>query len=263
MKMRVNNLVQGYGKEIIIDDISMEMESGELVTILGPNGCGKSTLIKTLSGIRKPKAGDITIDGESIFDIDRKELSKLISYVPQNYVHGSYTTVYDAVLIGRRPYIDWTYSQEDIDKCIDAILEMKIEKYVDKFVTELSGGQMQRVTISRSIAQDANFFIFDEPTSSFDLKNQLNLMKIMKRIIEKKNACLIVALHDINLAMRYSDKVIVLKDGKVYNSGPAKDVITEKMIFDVYGVKSQIIEDENGIHVHTLDDDDCEFIDLE
>ena len=154
-------------------------------------------------------------------------------------------------------------SQEDIDKCIDAILEMKIEKYVDKFVTELSGGQMQRVTIARSIAQDANFFIFDEPTSSFDLKNQLNLMKIMKRIIEKKNACLIVALHDINLAMRYSDKVIVLKDGKVYNSGPAKDVITEKMIFDVYGVKSQIIEDKNGIHVHTLDDDDCEFIDLE
>ena len=143
MKMQVSGISQGYGTTKVIEDISFEAESGQLITILGPNGCGKSTLIKTICGLRKPMSGDILIDGTSIGDIPRKELSKKIGYVPQNFIQGGYTTVYDAVLIGRRPHIEWTYSKEDVNICIDAILEMKLENYVDRFVTELSGGQMQ------------------------------------------------------------------------------------------------------------------------
>lgn len=261
MKMTVKGLKQGYGNNIVLDDISFEAESGEFVTILGPNGCGKSTLIKSLCNVRKPKSGDIFIDDRSVKDYDTKELSRTISYVPQNFVQSSYTTVYDAVLIGRRPYVEWSYSEEDVRICANAIMEMKVDQYLDRFVNELSGGQTQRVVIARALAQDPEFYIFDEPTSSFDLKNQLDLMRIMKRIIKDKNACLIVALHDLNLAMRYSDKVIVLDDGGIYDMGPPDKVINSEMIKKVYGVDAHIVNDDNGTYIHTYDREGDEFSD--
>lgn len=261
MRMSVRNLIQGYGDTVILDDISFEANSGELITILGPNGCGKSTLIKTLCGLKTPKGGGISLDDVPLSDIPHKELSKKIGYVPQNFAQGGYTTVYDAVLIGRRPHMEWMYSKEDIEICIDSILEMKLENYVDRFVSELSGGQMQRVSIARALTQNPSIYIFDEPTSSFDLKNQLNLMRIMKRIIKQKNACLVVALHDINLALRYSDRVIVLKDGKIYDQGSPESVITEKMIRDVYDVKAKIIDEDGHPYIHLYDEESDEISD--
>ena len=262
MKLSVRSLVQGYGDKIILDGIDIEAESGQLVTILGPNGCGKSTLIRTLCGVRRPKSGTIDIDGRDIFSIPKKELARLISYVPQSFTTDKHTTVYDTVLIGRKPYLDWTYSKEDVRIAAEAIVAMKVDRYIDNFVGDLSGGQAQRVIIARSLAQDPEFFIFDEPTSSFDLRNQLDLMRIMKKIIREKNSCLVVAMHDLNLAMRYSDKVIVLKDGHVYDQGPPEKVINSKMVFDVYGVKSEIVEGENGLYVHSFDDDGDELYDI-
>ena len=241
--------------------MDIEAKSGELVTVLGPNGCGKSTLIKTLCGVLKPKAGRIFIDDREVSEIDKKERSRLVSYVPQDFAKGEYTTVYDAVLIGRRPYIDWTYSKQDIEICADAIMKMKVEPYIDRFVNELSGGQLQRVIIARSLAQDPQFYIFDEPTSSFDLRNQLDLMRIMKGIIKEKNACLLVALHDINLALRYSDRVIVMKDGVIYKEGTPEEVITPKTISEVYGVDAEIVTTPKGRFIHAFDNDADEMLD--
>jgi iron complex transport system ATP-binding protein len=256
MRMEVQGLCQGYGKENVISDISFSAESGELVSILGPNGCGKSTLIKSLCNVMRPRSGRIDIDGCDILGKTPDELAKLIGYVPQTISSAGYTTVYDLVLIGRRPYVKWNYTTEDLRIVADSMITMNVNAYMRQDVNNLSGGQRQRAFIARALAQQPAFYVFDEPTSSFDLRNQLDTMRIMKSLIERENACLIVALHDLNLAIRYSDKVIVLNDGGIYDMGTPEKVITPTMIKDVYGVKADVLEDSHGLFVRSYDDDD-------
>jgi len=256
MRMEVQGISQGYGKEDVISDISFTAESGELVSILGPNGCGKSTLIKSLCNVMRPRSGRIDIDGCDILGKTPDELAKLIGYVPQTISSAGYTTVYDLVLIGRRPYVKWNYTTEDLRIVADSMITMNVNAYMRQDVNNLSGGQRQRAFIARALAQQPAFYVFDEPTSSFDLRNQLDTMRIMKSLIERENACLIVALHDLNLAIRYSDKVIVLNDGGIYDMGTPEKVITPTMIKDVYGVKADVLEDSHGLFVRSYDDDD-------
>ena len=255
MILEINGVTQGYGKKAVIEDINMTAGSGEVVTVLGPNGSGKSTLIKTICNIMEPLGGTISIDGTPIGKIDRKEFAKIVGYVPQKATFFGQSTVYDSVLIGRRPHMEWSYSKEDIDMAADAMLKMKIDSLYDRQVSELSGGQTQRVTLARTLAQNPTFYVFDEPTSALDLRNQLDTLKIMKDIIKVKGACMIMAMHDLNLALRYSDKVAVLKDGRVYGFGPTEEIITTAMIKDVYDVDSEITEGSRGKYVHAFYDD--------
>ncbi len=253
MKLEVNNLEQGYGSTIILRDVSFSAESGEIVTVLGPNGSGKSTLIKTICRIMQPRAGSINIDGIDAFSISGNDYAKLISYVPQNPEFIGYASVYDSVLIGRRPYVKWDYSKTDIDKAAEAMTFMKVDDLYDRQVSELSGGQRQRVAIARSLAQDPGIYVFDEPTSALDLRNQLDTLKIMRSIIKERGTCMIIALHDLNLALRYSDKILVISDGTVYGFGTPDEVITERMIKHVYGVESEIVDSPRGRYVHAFD----------
>ncbi|MBO4357238.1 MAG: ABC transporter ATP-binding protein [Candidatus Methanomethylophilaceae archaeon] len=255
MKLEVTNLVQGYGKKTILKGINFSAESGKILTVLGPNGSGKSTLIKTICNVMGKKGGSITIDDKEITDYDRKDLAKKIAYVPQKNVFFGYSNVYDAVLIGRKPYVKWSYSKEDLTKAADAMIAMKVDDLYDRHVQELSGGQMQRVTLARALAQNPELYVFDEPTSALDLRNQLDTLELMKNVITRDNSSMIIALHDLNLALRYSDEVLVLKDGIVYDFGSSEKVITEKMILDVYGVLSEIVEGRKGLYVHALSSD--------
>ncbi len=255
MKMEVEGLCQGYGQRTILSGIDFTAESGELLTILGPNGCGKSTLIKTLCNVIKPRAGTITIEGRDVGTMDPRELAKTIAYVPQTISSFGYTTVYDLVLIGRRPYTEWNYTSEDLGIAADAMIKMNVNAYIDKDVNELSGGQKQRAFIARALAQQPAFYIFDEPTSSFDLRNQLDTMRIMRNLVKENGACLVVALHDLNLAIRYSDRIMVLNNSEIYDIGKPEDVITSKMIKDVYGVDAEIVEDSHGLYVRAFDSD--------
>lgn len=253
MKLEVEGLSQGYGTENVIEDISFTAESGELLTILGPNGCGKSTLIKTICNVQKPRSGSVKIDGNDVRKMEMNDLAKLMAYVPQNSESFGYSTVYDTVLIGRKPYVEWNYTDKDLRIAADAMIEMNVNKYIGRGIQELSGGQRQRAFIARALAQEPEFYIFDEPTSAFDLRNQLDSMRIMKSIVEKRHACLIVALHDLNLAIRYSDRVMVLNDKKIYDIGKPEDVITPKMIKDVYGVNAEVMKDSHGPFVRAFD----------
>ncbi len=253
MRVEIRGLEQGYGPVSVLDDISFDAESGEILTILGPNGSGKSTFIKTFCRIMEPRSGSINIDGRDIFGIPKEEYAKIVGYVPQNAEFIGYSTVYDAVLIGRRPHVKWSYSKNDISIAVQAMKDMKISHYFNRQVTELSGGQRQRVTIARALTQDPQIYVFDEPTSALDLRHQLDTLKYMREIIKKKGSCMIIALHDLNLALRYSDKVVALKDGKVYDFGKADEVITEKMVSDVYGVESEIVETSRGKYIHAFD----------
>ncbi|MFA6710894.1 MAG: ABC transporter ATP-binding protein [Candidatus Methanomethylophilaceae archaeon] len=246
MRIEVNDLSQGYDTTSIFDDISFETDSGEIVALLGPNGSGKSTLIKTICNIMPPRSGRVLINGTDVSDYDVTDLAKILSYVPQSSTSAVYTTVMDTVLLGRRPYISWSYREKDIDYAIDAMKKMKVEKYSDRNVSELSVGQRQRVLLARSLAQCPSFFILDEPTSALDLKHQMNTMITMRDIVHDNNAGMIVALHDINLALNYSDKVLMLKDKHIFASGRPRETITQDTIRSVYGVECKIVEMDEG-----------------
>ncbi|MCH3978238.1 MAG: ABC transporter ATP-binding protein [Candidatus Methanomethylophilus sp.] len=254
MKLEAEGIAQGYGPHCVIKDVGFTAESGELLTILGPNGCGKSTLIKTLCGVIPPKAGTVTVDGRDILAMDPKEMAKLVAYVPQTIGTAGHSTVYDLVLIGRRPYVEWSYTHEDLEIAAQAMIDMNVNAYSGINIENLSGGQRQRAFIARALAQRPSFYVFDEPTSSFDLRNQQDTMRIMKKLTRERESCLVVALHDLNLAIRYSDKVMVLHNGSVYDIGKPEDVITPKMIMDVYGVSAEIMEDRHGLFVRAYDD---------
>ena len=258
MRMSVRNLVQGYSSKTILDDISFDVDTGEVLALLGPNGSGKSTLIKTICNIMEPRSGQILIDETPIEDIDITDLAKIVSYVPQSTAAATYTTVMDTVLLGRKPYVTWSYRQKDIDYALDAMKAMRIIGYSSRDVSDLSGGQRQRVFLARSLAQCPSFFIFDEPTSALDLKHQMNTMIKMREVVHDKGAGMVIALHDINLAMNYSDKVLMLKNGKIFAYGTPDETITEENIRAVYGVESRIMEAEGRRFILPMSPDNFE-----
>lgn len=258
MRMSVRNLVQGYGSKTILDDISFDVDTGEVLALLGPNGSGKSTLIKTICNIMEPRSGQILIDETPIEDIDITDLAKIVSYVPQSTAAATYTTVMDTVLLGRKPYVTWSYRQKDIDYALDAMKAMRIIGYSSRDVSDLSGGQRQRVFLARSLAQCPSFSIFDEPTSALDLKHQMNTMIKMREVVHDKGAGMVIALHDINLAMNYSDKVLMLKNGKIFAYGTPDETITEENIRAVYGVESRIMEAEGRRFILPMSPDNFE-----
>lgn len=258
MRMSVRNLVQGYGSKTILDDISFDVDTGEVLALLGPNGSGKSTLIKTICNIMEPRSGQILIDETPIEDIDITDLAKIVSYVPQSTAAATYTTVMGTVLLGRKPYVTWSYRQKDIDYALDAMKAMRIIGYSSRDVSDLSGGQRQRVFLARSLAQCPSFFIFDEPTSALDLKHQMNTMIKMREVVHDKGAGMVIALHDINLAMNYSDKVLMLKNGKIFAYGTPDETITEENIRAVYGVESRIMEAEGRRFILPMSPDNFE-----
>ncbi len=259
MRLSVENVYQKYGDFDVLNDISFSSGSGEVVALLGPNGSGKSTLIKTICQLLPPSSGQVTVNGESLSDIDPTERAKLIGYVPQSFNYASFTTVLDTVLIGRRPYVQWSYSDEDLDMASKALETMNIINLRDKFINELSGGQRQRVFIARALTQDPHFYLFDEPTSSLDLRHQLRTMKIMRKLVRSEGCGMIIATHDLNLVLRYADRVVVLKDNRVYAFGRPEDVLTPTTVHEVYGVESSIVKSEQGLFILPYDSSDEPF----
>ena len=253
MTLVVDSIRQGYGNNVVIDGISFELEKGSLVSVLGPNGSGKSTLIRTVCGMMRPWSGSLSVDGKDISEMEPKELSRDLGYVPQRYIQTDYLKVFDAVLIGRAPYMSWSYSKEDFEHAEKAMARMGVMDLADRYVNDLSGGQIQKIIIARALAQDPDYFILDEPTSALDLRNQMIALRTVKDIVSEGGSGALVALHDLNLAMRFSDRTIMLKDGKVYAMGRPEDVITEESILDVYGVSSEVYEGRNGRFIHILE----------
>ena len=253
MSLRIDSLCQGYGRKMILDDITFDVDEGEIVTVLGPNGSGKSTLIKTVCNVMRPISGNITANGETISDSDPKKFSRTIGYVPQRYQTMDFMKVFDAVLIGRAPHISWSYSDNDLQKAHDAMETMGVLDLADMYTNDLSGGQMQKVTIARALAQEPKYLVLDEPTSALDLKNQLDALKAVRDVARENGTGILMAMHHLSLAMKYSDRILMLKDNRMYAYGTPDEVITEQSIWDVYGVRSEIMEGRDGRFVHICD----------
>lgn len=251
--MIVRDLCVGYGKKMVIEGLNTSVSAGEVVALVGPNGCGKTTLLRTLAGIYAPTSGTIIINEKKLSDIDPSELGRIVGYVPQQFFYIPYTTVMETVLIGRTPYMSQKPTDEDLQIVNDVMERMNILDLAERNVNELSGGQRQRVFIARAFSQTPNFLVFDEPTNTLDLRHQLSTMRLMREAAHKEGKGVIVALHDLSLALRYSDRTVMMTDGKIYGDGPTETTITERSVSDVYGVDVKITEDGEGRHIHLVD----------
>lgn len=238
--IEVRNISFSYGKNEVLKDISFDIHRKECVAILGNNGAGKSTLLTCLNRIKIPDSGNILISGSDISKMSRIEMAKNISYVAQK-TELDYYTVYDSVLLGRKPYIKWGISDEDLRVC-DEILELVgMSSFKLKYVNQLSGGEVQKVMLARALVQQPNLLLLDEPTSNLDPKNQHEMMRLVRRIAKEKDIAVLVVIHDINLALRYCNKFLFINEGMVYRFGDQSSV-TEDVLKEVYDIQTQIID---------------------
>ena len=243
MKLKVKDLTFSYRSNPILNGVTLEIEPSELFAIVGPNGTGKTTLIKCIDAILKPTSGSTLLDGDDVSDLDTKDLAKRIGYVPQSAPRGSPITVFDAILMGRRPHIQWRVTEDDLDKVMEMVELLKIEELSLRAFDELSGGERQKVLIARALCQDPEVLLLDEPTSNLDIRHQLEVMKVMKMITKKHGILAIMAIHDLNLASRYADRIGMMYQGRIEAVGASQDVLTPENIRRVYGVEVSLIND--------------------
>lgn len=238
MILRVDNLTFSYNSKLVLDKVSFSIEKGECVAVLGVNGAGKSTLLKCINKILVPDSGVVYIENKDLSKMPQIEVAKNIGYVPQR-TNVSRMTVFDAVLLGRKPYIKLDVTDKDIEIVKDILRHLSLEKYSLKYIDELSGGEFQKVLIARALAQEPKVLLLDEPTSSLDLKNQIEVLDFIKKIARERGISAVIIIHDLNLALRFADKFIMMKDNKIYSAG-GQEVITEEAIRDVYSVDVKI-----------------------
>ena len=249
--LEVKNLKFGYGKELVLDGISFNVKKGEFLSIIGPNGSGKSTLLKTLNNLYPSKLGEISLDGQDINKLKKRDLAKKMALVLQDNTIEYEFTVEDIVLMGRHPHKGRFERENEEDyKIIDESLEMTNTRNIrDRMVTEISGGERQRVMIAKALAQKPTIILLDEPTSHLDINHQIEILRLLRRMNKEKGTTIILVIHDINLGIRYSDRVIMLNEGKIVAIGDAEKVITKKNIKVAYDINVAI---EKSHHTDSL-----------
>ena len=234
MVLTVENLNFSYGKTRLLKKIQFELKPGQVLAILGPNGVGKTTLLKCLNGIFRPQIGKIYLNHQSIFQYSRQELAQVFAYVAQRTEVGE-MTVFDTILLGRRPYIRWDVSASDLEKVEQIIEQLNLQSLMLRSVRGLSGGELQKVAIARALVQEPQILLFDEPTSALDLKNQVEILRLIRETVISKQQAALMTLHDLNLALRFADRFLFLKEGWIFSLGD-HDSITSDLIESVYEV---------------------------
>ncbi len=249
MNIAVQNLCFSYNSCPILADICLDIRKGEVVSIVGPNGAGKSTLLKCMVRLLQPQSGTVHIDGKDIARKNSRELAKAMGYVPQNTRDAFSFTVLETVLMGRKPHIAWEVTDEDFHVVTQVMKFMAIEHLAERPLDQLSGGQKQKVFVARALAQQPQIFLFDEPTSNLDVRHQLEVFATIKRLADTEGRTVIVVVHDLNLASRFSDTLVMLQQGVIYAVGNPDEVITEHNIRQVYNISASIIETPYGHYV--------------
>ena len=239
--IRIQGVEVRYNSIKALDNVSMDVSEGEVVAVLGPNGSGKTTLLKVIDGILKPVKGSIYIDSKSVLQMSRRDVAKLVSFVPQriNVVHGM--KVIDFVVTGRKPHVDFAPTARDVEIALKYLKYVDAEHLAKRDITELSGGEFQRILIARALAAEPRILLLDEPTANLDMKYQLAILNTIARLSKEKRLTVVMSLHDLTQAYRYAEKAVFLNNSRVHAMGRVEEVMSEEVIEAVYGVKVKVI----------------------
>jgi iron complex transport system ATP-binding protein len=260
MVIKVKDVHFSYpSRKGVLEGVTFEVRRGECVALLGVNGAGKSTLLRCMNSILSPTKGAVFVGGEDISEWSRNQIARRIGYVPQRS-HDSELTVFEMVALGRKPYINWFLRERDYEIVDDIMAVLGLKDFAMKRVSELSGGELQKVMIARALAQTPDVLLLDEPTSHLDMKNQLEVMRVIRDLTKKRKPSVstIVCLHDVNLALRFADRLIFLKDGIIW-AVTTPEGLDPEIVRDVYGVRVQIVRVGRHIVVIPVDDEEGEY----
>ena len=253
MRIDIEHMDAGYGDKKILHDIDLHLEGPGLTCIIGPNGVGKSTMIKCMNKLLTPTSGTVKINGNDVAEMNRKEIANIISYVPVQTDDVFAMPVFDTVLIGRANKSKWKTSPVDIIKVKKALEVLNLTELADRPFNELSAGQHQTVAIARGLVQETEILILDEPTSNLDIRHQIFITSLMHEIAIEKSVMVIMISHNLNIASMFADNIILMENpGRIRQVGPTAEVITSKNIEEVYNVGCEIIV-HNGRPVMLLD----------
>ncbi|WP_319529487.1 ABC transporter ATP-binding protein [uncultured Cohaesibacter sp.] len=240
--IRIENLTLSYGKRTILDDISLAVEKGECVGLLGANGAGKSTLLKCLARLATPDSGGIEVDGRATGAYPRRAYARHVAYVPQHIPDDVALSVVDLVQLGRTPHLRGALGEKDRSMVIAALERVDMVHHVFSEVSNLSGGERQRVAIARALVQEPQVLLLDEPTSALDLKYQMETMALIRRLATETEMTIIIAVHDLSLAARYCSRLVLLAEGRIRACGDWKQVLSPNHIHHAYQVEALVGE---------------------
>ena len=249
MSLTVDHLSFSYGTRKILDDLSFEVAPGAFCALLGPNGSGKSTLVKAIAGVHRARSGRVAVEGRETAGMGRRELAKVVGYVPQAGDAPFDLSVREAVMLGRTPHFGLAPRAEDRARVEESIVRMGLEELAERSMSELSGGQAQRALIARALAQDTRVLLLDEPTSALDLRYQIETLQLVRQITREEGISALIAIHDLNHAARYCDQVIVLHDGRITADGAPAEALSAPVLRTVYEVDVEVAVGEEGVEV--------------
>lgn len=244
------------GEELTLKGVTLDIRNPQLISVIGPNGVGKSTLIHCMNKILSPTRGTVLVDDENIDRIKVKELAKKIGYVPYSSSDTFPLTVVDTILMGRHPHSTWKNNLHEDMAVVKEVLEMMdITPLAMRPFNELSAGQHQRVMLARGLAQEPEILLLDEPTANLDIRHQMEVIRLLKKLSVSKRIVVIMISHDLNLAAQYSDNIIMMAEGSIYAVGTPQDIITRDNIRHVYGVDAELVKHKGRPHMILLDND--------
>jgi len=248
MRLRVDRIQFYYEARKVLDGISFEADKGEFIGLIGPNGSGKTTLLKIIDGILKPMVGSVYLDCKRVSELDPRELARELAVVPQTTDLSFDLKVFDVVMMGRYPYLGRLSIEREIDE-EKVRFWMKLTNTLhlaERSIKEISGGERQRVLIARALAQEPRILLLDEPTSNLDICYQIEIMNLLRELVEKLGLTIICAIHDLNLAAKYSDKMILIDGGRIKGIGRPVEVLTKENLRNVFKIEAKIEYDQGS-----------------
>jgi iron complex transport system ATP-binding protein len=244
-RLRAESVTLGYDDHLVVDSLDLDILDGSITAIVGPNACGKSTLLRALARLLRPSGGQVILDGAKIQSLPTKEVARRLGLLPQTPIAPEGITVVDLVARGRSPHqtLFQQWSRTDEAAVQRALLATSTVELAERSVDELSGGQRQRVWIAMALAQETELLLLDEPTTFLDIAHQIDVLDLIARLNQQQGRTIVVVLHDLNLACRYADQVVAMRDGSIVAAGEPHEVITAETVRDVFGLDAVVIDD--------------------